>query len=748
MSQTEELIDKRQRKEGICKAAWQLEDALKDTFVKEYPNDLSARELHFRAAQAAMEYRKALFLMVVLSIFEPPSWCDNSNFFVLMGSQDRCKIPQAPPDEVLLSNLPYLPPGWAVIIELNLLFLIARKLYLEKKLQDRHFTPLGMVYHSSSLITFGLSMVALNIADIAVFVAFRPGFRLAFIARTGYLVILPSVRQLFSCIYAVFFELTSIASFYVSTVLFFAWIAATVFRESDDMVNGKPANVGFQTFRSTVNTMFVSGSTEEFLYMFLPTYTAYRGSGLLWLTFLVVAKLLLLNLVLDTLVATYLKHSEDVEEESTQEKVKGILDSFKTLSEATGEGSEVTRDTFIEFVRELTKSPRIRNMDVDTVGIVFHAVDQDGSGLIDKREFCDICGVIEYDFWSTKRYSFIKDKLPVVWNSAPFQWFLRHYQSGNFNVFMNYVLLTNLGVIIWESIYDLEDIKETFFMENLELCFSLVYVMEVGLNLSVHAWGYYWAGRSNQFDFAVTWLLLASSMLDEAASSAAGADIKRYMNILRLLRLLRVLKQIKNLNGVQKMVQTISSLVAASQEILTLLGVVMYFFAALSVQLWGGILYASHPALHETEYKEKEMSVFNFNDISMAFGVWVVNLLCEYMPDIADAVNLTSGIPGSWLVLVIFYVFGVSIVFELVKAFTIEVFVNLHANWGKEQKEFATLASVEEEFEKRDLCLHYRIVGDTSAHEKIVKALEEMDEDLEGEEEEEGKAHEKSGNHH
>mmetsp|Transcript_59112 Transcript_59112/g.137640 ORF Transcript_59112/g.137640 Transcript_59112/m.137640 type:complete len:749 (+) Transcript_59112:128-2374(+) len=730
----EHLLKK--RKVGICKAAWQLEDAIKETMVDSYPNDLHARELYFESSQALKECNKALVFMTVLTVFETPSWCNNTdNFFTYETSSSRCSLRGVSADDVLLSNLPYLPPGWGIMLELALMFLIARKLYLERQLQIKYFEPIGVKYNSLNKVHFGLVMVVFELVDCLVFVVFRPPCRLAFVSRTAYLCLQPEVGRLASCIYKVFFQLTSIATFYVVTVLFFAWIAATIFMDNTDTIYGEPANKGFDSFRSTVNTMFVAGSTEEFLYAFLPSYSSSRWSGLLWLTFLVVAKLLLLNLVLDTLVATYLESSEHQEEVTIMEKVKGIQGAFTTLSDATGEGMEVSKETFLEFAREFSKSPQMRPITAASADIVFAAVDADGSGKIDKREFCDICGVIEYDFWTTERDSIVK-KWTWFWNTGTFTWFRERVYTGGFSTFMNYVLLLNLVSIIWESVWDLWGLAETALMENIEISFSLAYVVEVVLNLSVRSWGYYWSHRSNQFDFVVTWLLLASSLLDEFANTAAGADVKRYMNILRLLRLLRVLKQLKRVPAVQKMVQTISNLVTASKDITMLLGVVIFFFSSLGVQLWGGTLYVSNASLDETEYKEKHMFVLNFNDFSMAFGVWIVSLLCEYMPDISDAVSNASSIPGSWLVLVIFYVFGVSIVFELVKAFTIEVFVNLTKNWGKSQKEFTALGKVMEEFARRDMCLHYRVVGDLSTHEKVVEQLEEMDKGLEEEAEE------------
>merc|ERR1719230_564760 len=136
---------------------------------------------------------------------------------------------------------------------------------------------------------------------------------------------------------------------------------------------------------------------------------------------------------------------------------------------------------------------------------------------------------------------------------------------------------------------------------------------------------------------------LGSSLLEEIAGSAGS--LKRYMNVLRLLRLVRVIKQLKSIPQVIFMVTTITRLVTEAKDILTLLLVVMYFFTMLSVQLFGGLLYKSNPALEESEYKEANFWVLNFNDFLTAFGAWVVMLLCEYQNEFADAIIRTSSIP-------------------------------------------------------------------------------------------------------
>merc|ERR1712187_520882 len=209
-----------------------------------------------------------------------------------------------------------------------------------------------------------------------------------------------------------------------------------------------------------------------------------------------------------------------------------------------------------------------------------------------------------------------------------------------------------------------------------------------------------------------------------------------YMNILRLLRLLRVLQQLRRFPAVTLMVETVYRLVLASTDILTLLGVVVFFFTTLRVQLWGGLLYIGNPALEESEYAENKHYVLNFNDLLMAFGVWVVSLLCEYVPEFPEVIESVSAWPWTWVIFPIFYLFAVSVMFELVKAFTIEIFMELKKKVGKKEQIFEPIEELKKTFAEDGLSLHYQIIGDESMQEKIVEVLNELAEEGEGSESE------------
>jgi hypothetical protein len=176
-----------------------------------------------------------------------------------------------------------------------------------------------VVYHNKFWIYFGLFMVALEFFDAANFVMYRPKRRMAFIPRTGYLCLLPAVRTLGGCIMSVWPDFLSIAVFFVGSLFFYAWVVLTIFNEFNGTIpwgedGSIKTNHGFDTFGNTFYTMFLAGTTEAFVEKFLPSYTAYRWTGFLWLFFLIFLQVLLLNLVLDTLVAAYNNYSEDFQE--------------------------------------------------------------------------------------------------------------------------------------------------------------------------------------------------------------------------------------------------------------------------------------------------------------------------------------------------------------------------------------------------------------------------------------------------
>merc|ERR1740115_334341 len=72
----------------------------------------------------------------------------------------------------------------------------------------------------------------------------------------------------------------------------------------------------------------------------------------------------------------------------------------------------------------------------------------------------------------------------------------------------------------------------------------------------------------------------------------------------------------------------------------------------------------------------------------MGYVTWFTQLLCEYSPEWADALCRTSSVGYiAWYVYPVFYIFGVAIVFEILKAFTIETYLALKEEADGDEEE-------------------------------------------------------------
>lgn len=206
----------------------------------------------------------------------------------------------------------------------------------------------------------------------------------------------------------------------------------------------------------------------------------------------------------------------------------------------------------------------------------------------------------------------------------------------------------------------------------------------------------------------------------------------------------------------QFMVSTVVRMVELAADILSVLGVCVFFFTTFSVNFFGGLLYKGNPALEGTDYAEKHWFVFNFNDVIMGFATWFTQLLCEFAPEWADALYRASSIgPIAWYIYPTFYVFGVAIMFEILQAFTIETYLALkeeadgdleESESEDEEEEFfdrenEVIEALQERLKEDNKSLHCKISLLPDLQKQIKKAyaeaLEEEDEDEEEEEEKE-----------
>eukprot|EP00928_Gymnodinium_smaydae_P014766 TRINITY_DN15428_c0_g5_i1.p1 TRINITY_DN15428_c0_g5~~TRINITY_DN15428_c0_g5_i1.p1 ORF type:complete len:1554 (-),score=231.41 TRINITY_DN15428_c0_g5_i1:177-4838(-) len=695
----------------IAIAAWEIENVVQDKEMHKFPQDvIAAQKDRFRCLRATKWYNRAIVCLVILTMIEVPPWCHGhatkKSMWAWRPGEEWCEVPthNGVPGNAYLSGIWYLPPGYALVASAVIELIILRKFILEYFLERQHFMPNGIEYKSLRLIKCGCLFAVGSILDTALFALVHQPIRLTFVFRTGLLFLLPGPQRLFFRIFSrkMAGEWASIAVFFIGNTLLFAWVVVTIFQNAE--ISGKVAwttkegeilaNHGFENLRSAIYSMFVAGTTETFADVFMPSFVAHRWFGIIWLLYLLIAQVLLLNLVVDAFVSAYLKNSEELEEEQAETQAHQIYSAFQSLSGGT---QHIAKDVFLEFTSTLSRSPIMKPLKPEIAEAMYDHV-----GTMSKDTFCDICNVLQSKVWLVGRDSFVKRCAPCLWRSSRFQWVhdIVWYpkEAPAFDVFMNWVLTFNLVLIVVESYLNANAYTVPSWVHILSRGFTWSYVVEVLVKLSVKSFAEYWSSPANQFDFYTTWLLLGATLLKYLPIAGLQGNLSHYANILRLLRLVRIIKQLKKYPSVQFMAFVVVRMVEASGDILALLGTMMFFFVTFSVNFFGGLLYEGNPRLAGLAYEEKHWFIFNYNDSLMAFSTWFTSLLEEYVPAQAEAVQNAVPVWGdvAWYTLPLFYVIGVSILFEVLVAFTVETFLALKEQLdGDEEKED------EEEVERR-----------------------------------------------
>jgi hypothetical protein len=732
----------------ISKAAWQLEDAIAEKVCEVYPDSLQSRSDFFAVLRMQKWHDRMLLLMIVLTIWETPTWCNTGKTWEWESPESRCTRTSEAEADVMLSGVHYLPPGYSLILEVVILATLAYKLYLEYLMQARHFEPAKQraeaeeeelpnndkdkeeeengEYFPIWKIKFCLLMIVLELIDVIVFAKFRFGVRLFFVTRTCLLCMLPSVIKLCGCIRKILVEVGTVAVFFVGFLFFFAWISAMIFISGSSNPQPKEGVVAvappkhFSTFPRAFYALFVAGVCDEFTDILLESYTTYRWIGTVWFVFLLVVHLLFLSLVLDTLCAGYMKSEKEETEQILEEKAQGVLKAFSLVNSATCDSivplvpkkdvpHRISKTAFLRLLEEYVRSPGVPNTPHIYAKNYFQSGQAQvynigGKEYIDEDEFSKILALTQYKMWWTRQDSCVATKYPTIWNKPLVERFrrdVRNPDGGTFFWTMMGVLGVNFVLVLFETTYDLELWTEPWYFDTCEYMFSVIYLGECVIKIGVSGWDYYRSSFSNVFDLFTTLLLLATSI----AEGVLGPSASTYANVLRLFRLLRVVKQLKGMPQVQFMTDTVVKLVCKSKDMLVLLLVVIFGFTVTSVQMFGGLLYEGNDRLwerdedarkHETQYYDEKEFVLNFNDFLMAFGLWFVFLLCEYKPSIPAAINRTARIPEAWLIFLLFWTVAVCITFELVKAFTIEVYMDLKKKFDQRKSAKKNPASADE----------------------------------------------------
>lgn len=461
----------------------------------------------------------------------------------------------------------------------------------------------------------------------------------------------------------------------------------------------------FPNLMDGIWTLWIATTTANYPDLMMPAYNDNRAVNVYFILYMVVTFFFLMNVILASVVNAYDNELDRRREETTIVNRKKLSQAFELMEE--DEAGAIDREIVMALFSILNEDfPELRTIPEDEAKLLFAILDRDGSGTINKKEFLEFGNVLLLEFEKIHNVKPLLQKYaPQFYNSRPFQGFKVFIESKLFDSIIDVVLVLNAIVVFIQS-YDMlrgatEGKDESYHdgmidtkWELMETVFTFIYVMEMLVKIAVKGWHDYTQSKKNIFDMLITILAVISTVYVYYPNDFSDSHLIRFIVMSRVLRLVRLLVvltpfQLIGMIGID--------VLGRAKRVLLLLFCVCYFFAALGVQVFGGMI-TRDPAdprsflLLGTDFAENEYWANNFNDmlssINVIFNLLVVNNWTECQGGF-EAVAQTR---WNRLYFFFFYVIGVILANNLVLAFIINAFIN---QWDFRKEEVENSAAGE-----------------------------------------------------
>jgi two pore calcium channel protein len=464
-------------------------------------------------------------------------------------------------------------------------------------------------------------------------------------------------------------------------MVFYAWFGTVMF------VGTEEGSMHFSSLIESMWTLWICVTTANYPDVMMPEYNQNRWVTLYFISFMILSFFFLMNLVLAAVFNEYQLAFQTRKQDRTKASDENLRKAY-ALMDSEGMG-RIDQETVMALFCILNEDfPEFRTLSDEDTKLLFAILDKDGSSTITEEEFMDFGSVLLLEFVKTSAYStFVELRLPKIFHSSLYQTFCTVVKSNLFEYSIDAILVMNAVVIGIQSYPELSgqavqidpkywDGSIDTIWEGVESVFTVIYALEVVVKVLVLGWRAYTESYKNVFDFTITILAVISSSIVYYPNEFSDSRLIRMIVMARVLRLIRLLTAMKRFQLIG--IISVEILPAASSALMVLF-CIMYFFSALGMHLYGGLI-TRDPAnslaylLLGTDFSENDYWANNFNDMisgmNVLFNMLVVNNWTEC------EVGFEATTQEKWVrfFFLSFHVCGVILVNNLVIAFIINAF--------------------------------------------------------------------------
>ena len=503
-------------------------------------------------------------------------------------------------------------------------------------------------------------------------------------------------------------------------LLAYAWAAVLLFEGAHSFTAG---GLGAATWN-----LFICLTTANFPDVMMTQYSRSRATALFFAPFLLLGNFFLLNLVLAVVVQAHsdsVEHTARLARDAQQRSLRAAFGSLaravSVVSASEGvvgagyaEGPAVSaaadgtvdgaaegasddnvalrtalpREMVDDLFTELNYYRSIAHIGSARAELLFAALDRSGDDAVDLSEFLSFCELLRVRFERAPERSGLERLSPSLASSQCWRSVTALVRSHRFDYGVDALLVVAGVALVIEEQGVLQGHPEDFdssvssIWNVIELLLSVLFLVEVVVKLLALGWDEYTRSLKNVFDALATLSTCAVVVVVYVPNAVSDSRYIRLVLLMRLLRLLRLLSLSPHVRFVSS---TFLATLPQAQQLLKLLFVLLYVFAALGVELYGGRINLDPNSpelalLMNTTYVASGYYANNFNDLASGFvtcfELLLVNnwfVLCE------GFVAVTSVWSRAYFVL--FYAIGPLIILNVAVAFCIEAFLAyVHSN--------------------------------------------------------------------
>ena len=574
------------------------------------------------------------WILVLLSFVDSPPWCQHNEDISLVenatidGSYGTCGIileatgtaVDGTEDVHLYPNASsmWLTPGQSNLVEgvcLGVLVLFMGLEFGKDGLSlERYFQPGSLRTIRSFRLVFTMCLLfRLWIKDTT----YSPFFRL-FLLGTY----LKSFQKEVDSFIRLLPQAATILSVLVILIVFYGWFGVVIFYGSEQ---------GARDFSNLIEgcwTMWICVTTANYPDVMMPSYNNNRLSGLFFVSYMAISYFLIMNLILAAVVNGYNETIERRKRVRTEIAQESLTQAFELLDQK--KAGFIDRESIMALFLILNEDfPEIRRLSEDETKLLFGFLDKDGSSRITQEEFLDFGSVLLLEFTSDAAYETLVQRfLPGIFASKWYRKVCDIVRSTKFELIVDFVLIANAIIIGFQSYPELTGKSITLnshysdghidtWEELVETMFTAFYLVEALLKITVDGWKRYKESARNCFDFGVTMTALIATAYVYYPNTYSDSRLIRLVVMARVLRLVRLLMIVP---AFQLLGAIIAEILPAAQNVILLLFFLMYWFAALGMILYGGMITRdpANPLSHAilgNAFSDNDYWANNFNDM-------------------------------------------------------------------------------------------------------------------------------------